>query len=131
MGASGRNAWISLGLFFLALLWGGVVFSIILASVRPGLGMMLLLAGPPLVLIPFAIGRLTPSLWFLGGAGGAISLYSVLTSLIYSLSDPVMLEIWPLQWPLFLPLLISLAFAYLGRLAGRRPAKRSVISPRG
>jgi hypothetical protein len=79
----------------------------------PPVALVVFLVSLPLLLIPLAIGWLTPPLWWIAGVG-ALGLF--LFGLVALLTGPPRsLNELLLGLPLLLPLLLTLSLAFLGR----------------
>src|SRR5512133_831966 len=64
----------SLALVMLAVVLGACFPGILIADIALPLALRLLLAGLPLIAIPFAIGWFSPSMWWLASAGAILPL---------------------------------------------------------
>ena len=108
-----RNSIPSFILAMLSFIMGGWIPVILLADYGPPTWLRFLLASLPVIVFPFLIGWLTPSLWWLA-LGGAIlpmlfATVALATAMPQSFTDLLV------RFPLFLPLIFTLLFALLGR----------------
>lgn len=127
MKTTNRSEVFSLVLFGLGIVLGGCSLGVLIADIGPPTAVRYIVAALPFTIIPFAIGWLAPRLWLLG-LGGTIQPMLLAAAALLTGPPPASIQDFLMRWPLFLPLPLSLAFAYLGRLAGRRRLQQAVES---